>query len=185
MDKILILDLAAEGGGANIYGSEGEDGWIYWTENNSYDSDEDCWVSSQTEPVDDLESVIPKDWLWAYPLKIHAPFLGWFQDYYQTCLSNMDEFSWKAHDSARWENFLYNKTEGMDSREARYNDLVSKRKICRICYKTGLENPAVIDGGKYDCERLREIVGILAIRKRSTLMQISSEPNGLSGCCTS
>ena len=40
LDKVLIARIAVEGGGVTIFGRKSKGAWLFWTEGNSIDLDE-------------------------------------------------------------------------------------------------------------------------------------------------
>ncbi len=90
MDQITVADLGVEGGGLTIYGRQEVGSWVFWTEGSSIAMDEndvDEWRSWTTEPVADLNSLLPAEWPLFFPMEIHPEFKGWFRDRYEMACS--------------------------------------------------------------------------------------------------
>ncbi len=94
MDKITVADIGVEGGGLTIYGKQAGSSWTFWTEGTSWgldeNDDEEC-RSWTTEPVADLNSVLPANWPLFFPVEIHPEFKGWFRDHYEKACSTLRE----------------------------------------------------------------------------------------------
>ncbi len=90
MDQITVADLGLEGGGLTIYGSQEESSWVFWTKGSSIamdENDDEEWRYWTTEPVADLNSVLPAEWPLFFPMEIHPEFRGWFRDHYEKACS--------------------------------------------------------------------------------------------------
>lgn len=106
MDKLLIAQMAVEGGGITIYGSQAKGVWSFWTEGNSIDLDEnddEVWRSWSSEPVSSLDFVLPKDWPVFYPSKIHPEFVEWFRRNYDKVRASLPEDQRRYQDKRRHE----------------------------------------------------------------------------------
>ncbi|MDD5460210.1 MAG: NUDIX hydrolase [Methylococcales bacterium] len=89
-DKILIASIGGEGGGADIYGRQTDNAWVYWNEGSSMDADDiDIWISYSWEPVQELDDALPPWWMNAYPMEINPSYIPWFRERYeQHCKKN-------------------------------------------------------------------------------------------------
>ncbi len=123
MDKITVADLGVEGGGLTIYGKQAGVSWSFWTEGTSMaldENDDEEWRSWTTEPVADLNSVLPADWPLFYPTKIHPEFRGWFRDHYEMACS-MLRADLREHQIAHlgnvWNEIIYFAGEGSSDKE--------------------------------------------------------------------
>jgi len=47
------------------------------------ENDDEVWRSWSSDPVADLDLVLPREWTLFYPLAIHPEFLAWFRDAYE------------------------------------------------------------------------------------------------------
>ena len=104
MDKVLIAALLVEGGGIMIYGSQSHGVWSFWIEGSSMDLDEnddEVWRSWSSEPVSNLDLVVPKDWPNFSPSNIHPEFAGWFREAYEKARGTLPEDQRRDHDGHR------------------------------------------------------------------------------------
>jgi hypothetical protein len=104
MDKTVIADLGVEGGGITIYGRQTDGVWSFWTEGTSMDldeNDEGVWRSSSSEPVDELDLVVPVDWLMFRPVTIHPEFVEWFRAVYEESRLTLLEVQRRYHEKYR------------------------------------------------------------------------------------
>ncbi|MGP0066842.1 MAG: hypothetical protein ACLQGP_25035 [Isosphaeraceae bacterium] len=86
MEKIVVVSLGVEGGGATIYGEQTGTLWSFWQEGSSLcldENDDEAWSNWRTEPVSDLEQALPDGWLMMFPIKLHPEFLPWFRAQYE------------------------------------------------------------------------------------------------------
>jgi len=75
---IEILSLGLEGGGCEIMGRRGPEGWTFWQTGTSIDidlDDNEVWRSFETEPVPTLAEALPAEWWLMYPLNVHEDFV--------------------------------------------------------------------------------------------------------------
>ena len=94
MDKVIVAEIGMEGGGVTIFGNQSERGWTFWTEGSSMDLDEnddEVWHSWSSEPVSELELVLPKGWPLFHPVQIHPEFLGWFRANYEITRASLPD----------------------------------------------------------------------------------------------
>ncbi len=92
IDKILVASMGMEGGGISIYGREDGGVWSFWEEGSSIDLDEnddDVWRSWSSDPVSELDRVLPQDWPVYYPTTIHLMVLDWFRRSYEDARSGL------------------------------------------------------------------------------------------------
>ncbi len=104
MDKVLIADIGVEGGGVKILGKKLESIWSFWTEGTSMDMDEnddEVWRSWSSEPVSNLDLVLPDEWHRFYPVEIHPDFLEWFREAYEKARDTLPEDERRYHDQHR------------------------------------------------------------------------------------
>jgi hypothetical protein len=101
MEKVIVVDLGVEGGGATIYGDQNEGVWSFWQEGSSLsldENDDECWTNWRTDPVSDLEQALPGAWLMMYPMKIQPAFLPWFLTQYEARRADLPEEERRIHD---------------------------------------------------------------------------------------
>lgn len=108
-DGILIAEIGGEGGGTRIYGRKADDAWVFWREESSWDVDEDTWSHCCSEPVPDLDEVLPSWWMNVYPLEINLLFTSWFRERYEQHFKNAQALPEEAYCSGRgrWLEILY------------------------------------------------------------------------------
>jgi len=91
-DKVLVAKMGVEGGGLSIYGKRSDGAWSFWKEGTSMyldENDDDVWRSWSSDPVADLDLVLPKELPMFYPQAIHPEFLAWFRDAYEKARSRL------------------------------------------------------------------------------------------------
>ena len=89
-ERVIVAEIGMEGGGVTIFGNRSERGWTFWTEGRSIDLDEngeEVWHSWSSEPVSDLDLVLPRDWPIFDPSTIHPDLSDWFRANYDTAPS--------------------------------------------------------------------------------------------------
>jgi hypothetical protein len=104
MDKVLIASIGVEGGGAEIYGTQSDAVWSFWSEGSSIDLDEnddEVWRSWSLEPVGSLHLVVPNDWPLFHPVEIHSDFLEWFRENYDEAVLRLPQDQRRYHDEHR------------------------------------------------------------------------------------
>lgn len=112
--KEVVVELAAEGGGETIFRRQTENGWVYWSDGNSMDIDEDdvdyvrSWHSPETGNFSDL---LPSIWPYLSALQIHPEWRDWFREAYYSFLKGLDEKELKEY-------------ERFGSRKERWTDLI-------------------------------------------------------------
>jgi hypothetical protein len=112
MDKLVVAEIGAEGGGSTIYGRESGGVWSFRTEGTSMDLDEnddEVWRSWSSESVGSFDLALPKDWPLCYPVGIHPDFVGWFRAAYEGARANLPEElrGYQAeHRHLRWADIL-------------------------------------------------------------------------------
>ena len=112
MEKVLIAGIGVEGGGAEIYGTHSDGVWTFWTKGTSIDLDEnddEVWHSWSSEPVTNLDLVVPKDWTLFHPIEVHSDFVEWFRENYDEAVLNLPEEQRRyqeKHRHGRWLNVL-------------------------------------------------------------------------------
>ena len=77
MEKVLIVDMVAEGGGVKIFGQVIDGVWSFtreWIEMTVDDDDCEEWVTRTSEPFVDLFDGFPKYWRRLYPIEVHPEF---------------------------------------------------------------------------------------------------------------
>lgn len=92
MEKVVIADLAVEGGGFTIYGQEIEGRWFFWEEGSSFgldENDDEEIRSWKSEPKESLESVLPNQWPLFHPWHLHAEFVTWFVERFPLALESL------------------------------------------------------------------------------------------------
>jgi hypothetical protein len=99
-EKILIAEIGGEGGGARIYARQRNDALVFWHEGCAWDVDDDVWFDYHSEPVPDLEDALPSWWMNARPVEIHASYIPWFREHYQSFRSRDQDIS---HDGGCFE----------------------------------------------------------------------------------
>jgi hypothetical protein len=91
-DKVLVAEMGVEGGGLSVYGKRSDAGWSFWREGTSMDMDEnddEVWRSWSSDPVTDLDLVLPKELPMFYPLAIHPEFLASFREAYEKARASL------------------------------------------------------------------------------------------------
>jgi hypothetical protein len=81
VDAITVAHLGVEGGGLTIYGRELDGTWSFWASGQTIaldDNDDEEWREWTTEPVADLNSLLPAEWPLFFPIEIHPGFRKWF-----------------------------------------------------------------------------------------------------------
>lgn len=77
MERVVILHVGIEGGGATVYGRHEADGWVFWHEGSSMyldHNDDDQWHGWSSEPVSELCATLPDEWYRMYPIEVHPEF---------------------------------------------------------------------------------------------------------------
>ncbi|HEY1186231.1 MAG TPA: hypothetical protein VGE74_01180 [Gemmata sp.] len=74
MEKVVILDVGLEGGGATVYGRRDASGWVFWQDGSAMGDDPDEWRGWTTDPVRDLFAALPEQWFLMFPLDVHPDF---------------------------------------------------------------------------------------------------------------
>jgi len=118
MDPITVAALGLEGGGLTIYGSPEGGSWVFWTKGSSIamdENDSEEWRYWTTEPVADLNSLLPAEWPLFYPMEIHPEFKGWFRGHYEKACSMLREDQRKyqiEHPGSEWREILDSAVDG-------------------------------------------------------------------------
>jgi hypothetical protein len=103
---ITIIHLAGEEGGTLILGKKSEGQWVFLSEENAYDCDDDTLNAHETLKSTSLADLLPSYWLMMHPIEIHKEFIPWFHNHYLQSLEAMDTYNrsmydWQLQD--RWE----------------------------------------------------------------------------------
>jgi len=107
-DKVLVAKIGVGGGGQSVHGERCNGGWSFWTEGTSMDLDEnddEVWRSCSSDPVAELDLVLPREWPLFYPLAIHPEFLAWFREAYEKARSTLSpemRVSQENHRHGEW-----------------------------------------------------------------------------------
>ena len=65
------------------------------------ENDDEVWRSCSSEPVGDLDLVVPKDWLMFHPVTIHPEFVEWFRARYNAALLTLPQTQRLYHEEHR------------------------------------------------------------------------------------
>jgi hypothetical protein len=115
MEKLLVVQLGVEGGGATIYGSRKDGIWSFWRQSSSIaldEYDDESWRSWESEPVQDLSLALPNHWPMSSPINIAPEFLDWFRENYEIACSRLPKYlivDQREHPHREWMWLLYGK----------------------------------------------------------------------------
>ncbi len=101
VEKVIVIEVGVEGGGATVFGEDNGGVWSFWQEGSSLSLDEDdheIGSDWRTQPVGDLERALPGGWVRMFPMKIHPTFLPWVRTRYEAERAELPEYQRRVHD---------------------------------------------------------------------------------------
>ena len=108
MERIVVVRVGVEGGGATVYGRQVEGQWVFWQEGSSMDLDEnddECWRGWESQPVSDLLAVLPGEWYEMFPIEVHPEFKALLRAEYERrapAPSSESGTDWRQRVHKRW-----------------------------------------------------------------------------------
>ncbi len=93
-ERVIIVELGAEGGSVKVCGSCVDGSWSFWQERVSMtldENDEESWNKWTTEKTSDLLTALPTNWVALHPIHIHTDFSTWFRAHYEAACDRLPE----------------------------------------------------------------------------------------------